>query len=351
MPNRCGTCARVKRPKKPRLRKPARLLPGDRIGPWRIESELGSGGMASVYAVTHTGFGKRAALKLAHPSTLDAQMSIEMFVREARIVNVIDHAHVPDVFATGTYDRRPYLVMERLHGKTLREYFGSSVVEIGKTHALDILFDICSVMAAAHAHGVVHRDIKLDNIFVVDTPAEAPLQIKVLDWGVAKLLGEADPMAGMVAGTLTYVAPEQLRDGGEITTAADVYSLGVLAYQLLFGQPPFFHTNDLELICMHLKAPPPRPANLWSEIPPGLEETLLAMLAKEPGQRPKLDAVLPAIDAARKQEHAHAPLRVSQTTLLGFVKGLVTRLRKSLATNDYEIIEVIDLPNDVKQAL
>src|SRR5262245_32918484 len=127
MRNRCGTGPRMKRAKKPRLRKPARLLPGDRVGPWRIDAELGSGGMASVYAVTHTGFGKRAALKLGHPSAVTEQLAIELFVREARVVHVIDHPSVPDVFATGTYDRRPYLVMERLHGKTLREYFASSV--------------------------------------------------------------------------------------------------------------------------------------------------------------------------------------------------------------------------------
>src|SRR5687767_611390 len=155
---------------KPRRRsKPATLAPGDRIGAWRVEGELGRGGMGSVYSVTHAGFGKRAALKLCHRNVLGAEFTFDTFLREARIVHLINDPGVPDVFATGTYDGRPYLAMERLHGVTLGEYLETR--EVSKRAALDILFEICRVMAAAHLQGVVHRDLKLDNIFVLDTPA------------------------------------------------------------------------------------------------------------------------------------------------------------------------------------
>ncbi len=286
----------VKRPEeKPRRRgKPPTLSPGDKIGAWRVEAELGRGGMGSVYAVTHCGFGKRAALKLCHRSVLGADFTIDTFLREARVVHLVDHPGVPDVFATGTYDCRPYLAMERLHGQTLGQLVDDRRLAYGE--ALDMLFEICRVLCAAHAAGVVHRDIKLDNVFITDAQ---PPQVKILDWGVARIVGEPDPLAGMIAGTLTYVAPEQIR-ADDVTPAGDIYSLGVLAYVLLFGRPPFRHERDLELIRMHLQQPPPQPSHLWPEIPSSLETLLVAMLAKEAEKRPSIDDVLAGIVAARR---------------------------------------------------
>ena len=265
------------------------LHPGLRAGAWKVDRELGKGGMASVYAVVHTRFGKRAALKLAHASILGPQFTPETFLREARIANLVDHPAVPDVFATGTYDRRPYLVMERLHGETLGARLDRGSLE--RTDGIEILLELCDVLGAAHAAHVVHRDLKLDNVFLLDPDRSGGLRLQLLDWGVAAILGEPDPLAGMVAGTLTYVAPEQVR-GEPLTPAADVYSLAVLAYQLLLGEPPFTSPEDLELIRKHLHDAPPAPSMLWPEIPADLELLLLGMLAKRPEDRPTLaDAV------------------------------------------------------------
>jgi eukaryotic-like serine/threonine-protein kinase len=290
---------------KPRRRtKPATLAPGDRIGAWRVEGALGRGGMGTVYAVTHNGFGKRAALKLCHKHVLGPEFTVDTFLREARVVHLVNHPGVCDVFATGTYDGRPYLALERLHGATLGDYLETT--QITKLAALDILADISRVLASAHAAGVVHRDLKLDNVFVLEGDAR---RIKVLDWGVAKILGEEDPLKGMIAGTLTYVAPEQIR-GEELTCAADVYALGVLAYQLFGGAPPFVDADDLGLIKKHLRAAPPPPRALWAEIPAELEALMLAMLAKDPARRPTIDGVLAAIAVARDA------LQPKQRTLL-----------------------------------
>lgn len=280
---------------KPRRRtKPATLGPGDRIGAWRVEGELGRGGMGSVYAVTHNGFGKRAALKLCHKNVLGPEFTVDTFLREARVVHLVNHPGVCDVFATGTYDGRPYLALERLHGATLGDYLETTTIT--KLEALDILADIARVLASAHAANVVHRDLKLDNVFVLE--GEVP-RIKVLDWGVAKILGEDDPLKGMIAGTLTYVAPEQIR-GEELTCAADIYALGVLAYQLFGGAPPFADPDDLALIKKHLRDAPPAPRSLWAEIPAPLEALMLAMLAKDPARRPTIDGVLAALAEARE---------------------------------------------------
>jgi serine/threonine-protein kinase len=280
---------------KPRRRtRPATLSEGNRVGPWRVERELGRGGMASVYAVAHTRFGKRAALKLAHRSVIGPDFTSATFLREARIVHLVDHPGVPDVFATGTYDSRPYLAMERLTGMTLGQLLDAGT--LSRTEAIGYLLELCEVLAAAHAAGVVHRDLKLDNVFVQATPGSGGRRVRLLDWGVARILGEDDPMRGMIAGTLSYVAPEQVR-GDEITPAADLYSLAVIAYHTLLGGPPFVGDHEIDLIRKHLHAIPPAPAMLWPEIPQELAGLLTAMLDKDAAHRPALDEIVRVLKA------------------------------------------------------
>jgi serine/threonine protein kinase len=269
-----GSDPAIKLPKEltTRARRKTRTKPdlhtGLKAGAWKIERELGKGGMASVYAVVHSRFGKRAALKVAHRSIIGPAFTSDTFLREARIVNLVNHPGVTDVFATGTYDGCPYLVMERLTGQTLGDRLEKGAMD--RAAAIELLLELCDVLGAAHKAGVVHRDLKLDNVFLLETPCSGGRTVKLLDWGVAAILGEPDPMTGMIAGTLTYVAPEQVR-GDDLTTAADVYSLAVLAYQMLFGQPPFAAPKDLDLIQKHLRATPPAPSSLWAEIPADLE--------------------------------------------------------------------------------
>ena len=271
------------------------LAPEMRIGVWRIECELGRGGMATVYAVVHTRFGKRAALKLAHRSILGPRFTPETFLREACTANLINHPGVAEVFATGTYDGRPYLAMERLSGQSLGARLDHPM---SRDEALEILIELCDVLAAAHAAGVTHRDLKLDNVFLLGARGADGRRTKLLDWGMARIANEDDPLRGMIAGTLTYVAPEQAR-GDDVTPAADIYALAVLTYQLLFGEPPFTSPNDLDLIQKHLRDAPPRPRTLWSAIPRALEATLVAMLAKQPEDRPALADIVRVLGEAR----------------------------------------------------
>jgi serine/threonine-protein kinase len=258
--------------------------------------------MATVYAVVHTRFGKRAALKLVHDGILGPQFTRETFLREARIANLVDHPGVTEVFATGSFAGRPYLAMERLRGRSL-----GALLEDGplpRDGAIDILLELCDVLAAAHAAGVVHGDLKVDNVFVVDPgpgqPGAGGRRTKLLDWGIARIAGEEDPLRGIIAGTLTYVAPEQIRCD-EITPAADVYALGVLGYRLLLGEPPFRADSDLDLIRKHLCGVPPQPRSKWPAIPGPLEAILLAMLSKQPAARPSLAEVVEVLRAVRRR--------------------------------------------------
>jgi serine/threonine protein kinase len=292
---------------------PDTLPPDTRIGPWRVERLLGRGGMAAVYAVVHTGFGKRAALKLAHSVVLDSPLSTDVFLREARTVHMIDHPGTTDVFATGIYHERPYLVMERLVGTTLGHRLYNHRVD--RDDALAILGELCAVLGAAHTAGIVHRDVKLDNVFLLDSPGR---QIKLLDWGLARHLGEDDPLREMVAGTLTYVAPEQLR-GEPITPATDVYSLGVIAYQLLCGIAPFAADDHHALIQAHLHQPPPPPTE---DLPAPMRDLLVRMLAKNPVDRPTLVEIKAGLGARKSRKFSWLGI--------GFAALLVAALAETL---------------------
>ena len=210
------------------------VLPRGAIaGPWRVEDELGRGGMGSVYAVVHEEIGKRAALKVMHRHLVTVN-SAERILLEARVVNQVRHPNIVDIFETGTLtDGRPFIVMERLDGISLAQRAANS--KLLPDQVIAILLHVCDALIAAHAKGVVHRDLKLDNVFLIDN-AELPDQpgVKLLDWGIAKVLSQDDvrhTIDGQLIGTPQYLSPEQAR-GGAVSAQTDVYSLGVMAYKL-----------------------------------------------------------------------------------------------------------------------
>lgn len=290
------------------------------VGDWRLGFELGRGGMSTVYAVSHREFGKRAALKLSHESTEGPSLGAKMFLREARIVQLIEHPAMPDVFATGTHEGRPYLVMERLHGETLAELVASG---LDRRRAFELLIELCEVLAVAHDAGVTHRDLKLDNVFVLDDQHAPSRKVKLLDWGFAHVAGEDDPFVGLVAGTLGYVAPEQIL-GTPITPASDLYSLGVLAYRMLLGQSPHEGTSQVDLV-RHIHATPTHPAMLWPDIPASLADLLIAMMAKEASCRPSLAEVRAGFAAciARRRRFTRDQVPLARTGKPGVVRRML----------------------------
>jgi len=228
-------------------------------------------------------------MKMAHRSLIGGPgMSVETFLREARIAKLVDHPAAVEVFESGEFQGRPYIVMEKLLGESLGRRVDKGP-PLRRTHAMQILLELIDVLRAAHAAGVVHRDLKLDNVFLCETQFADHRRVKLLDWGVAYIEGEPDPFRGLIAGTLTYVAPEQIR-GDEITPAADIYSLAVLAFHLLCRRPPFAGP-DLTLLHLHLRVEPPPPSFAWPEVPPKLENLLVRMMSKQPFERPSLDEV------------------------------------------------------------
>jgi serine/threonine-protein kinase len=277
------------------------LAPGAKAGPWVVERELGRGGMGAVYAVVHEDIGKRAALKVVHKRVLTPFNGDRMLL-EAKVVNQVGHPNIVDIFETGKLaNGRPYIVMERLDGQSLgaRADEGKLLPDL----VIKILLQVCDALIAAHAAGVVHRDLKLDNVFLVDNPEdpETP-KVKLLDWGIAKLIHHdvKHTIEGQLVGTPQYLSPEQAR-GQTVTPQTDVYSLGVMAYELFLERLPFEAETAAEVMAMHLRTPPPSPSDLWPDIPTRLQHLLLAMLAKQPDQRPTSLEVASRLEAVREE--------------------------------------------------
>ena len=290
---------------------PDALPAGAKAGPWVVERELGRGGMGAVYAVVHDEIGKRAALKVVHGRLLTPTFNPERMLLEAKVVNQVGHPNIVDIFETGKLDDgRPYIVMERLEGQALA--YRADEGKILPDLVIRILLQVCDALIAAHAAGVIHRDLKLDNVFLVDNPEEPNTpRVKLLDWGIAKVIHHEvhHTIEGQLVGTPQYLAPEQAR-GAAVSPQTDVYSLGVMAYELFLEQLPFEAETAAEIMAMHLRATPPPPSELWPDIPPALEALILAMLAKAPDQRPT------TLEVARRLEAIGAEMANRRLTII-----------------------------------
>ena len=255
-----------------------------------VGERLGRGGMGTVYAVVHEEIGKKAALKVMH-EFLSTGATAERIKLEARVVNMVGHPNIVDIFETGSLeDGRPYIVMERLDGVCLGPLAFES--RLMPDRVVELLIQCCDALIAAHKAGVIHRDLKLDNVFLVPAEEGGFERVKLLDWGIAKEISNdvRCTIDGQLVGTPQYLSPEQAR-GGELTPATDTYSLGVMAFELFLEQLPFEAETAAEIMTMHLRNAPPVPSELWPDIPPELECLLLAMLAKKPEDRPSLETV------------------------------------------------------------
>jgi serine/threonine-protein kinase len=294
------------------------LGPGSIVGEYRVVQKLGEGGMAAVYGAVHPVIGKRAAIKVMSPRLSGDAGSVSRFMLEARAVNCIGHPNIVDVFGFGRLpDGRSYFIMEWLRGETLYERMWRHHRPLQLPEIIHILDRICDALEAAHHEGIVHRDLKPANVFLCNVCGRG-LEVKLLDFGVAKLTHQErlphQTAVGCVVGTPEYVSPEQAR-GREIDGRSDLYSLGVIAYEMVLGRLPFLADNPADAIQMHLCAAPPRPRILWRHIPPPLEQLLLALLAKDAARRPSVLAVRATL-AALRATMTPAPGRAATTARL-----------------------------------
>lgn len=271
------------------------LPSGTVVGEYRIEGRLAAGGMGTVYAAVHPIIGKRAAIKVLRAEHSRDEALIKRFVDEARAVNHIGHEHIVDIFSFGALeDGRSYFVMEWLEGESLKGAIQRR--QIPFFEACNILDELCSALHAAHEKGIVHRDLKPDNVFL-EVRGDR-VSAKLLDFGIAKLAGgprgtkgsDSETSPETVMGTPDYIAPEQAM-GQPTTGSADVYSLGVMMFELFVGERPFSGNSSIEVIVKHVNEDPPDPRSLTPTIPPALSALLLRLLSKEPEARPTVAQV------------------------------------------------------------
>ncbi|HSZ81509.1 MAG TPA: serine/threonine-protein kinase [Polyangia bacterium] len=262
---------------------------GQTIGNYRLTARLGEGGMGVVYLAEHPVIGKKVALKAIHPELSRNAEVVSRFVTEAKSVNQIGHEHIVDIADFGTTPGGEfYFIMEYLQGEAMSDRLKREG-RLDATRAMVIGAQIADALDASHEHGIIHRDLKPENIFLLQRGGSKDF-VKVLDFGLAKLTQSEEKVthktrAGSVMGTPYYMAPEQCEGKTEIDHRADIYSLGVLLFEMLTGKVPFGGDGYGEIIVKHITMPPPSVRSLVPELSPELDLILFRALAKDREQR------------------------------------------------------------------
>ena len=291
------------------------------VGKYKILDQIGEGGMGIVYRAEHVVLGSPAAVKVLLPQfTKDAGV-VERFFTEAKAASAIKHVGITSVFDFGRLPNdQAFIAMELLRGENLSTFLGR-YGRLDPSVAAEIVKQLLAALNAAHVTGVVHRDLKPDNIFLTrDNAAPGGLRVKVLDFGIAKLIGDqvmskAKTKGGAILGTPAYMAPEQCKGGMEIDSRADLYAVGCILFELLTGRPPFVAEGGGETMAMHIYEVPPPLSQFVKSLPPELEALVAKMLTKAPDDRtPSAAWALAALE------------RVPLPTLDGIEIGLATRV-------------------------
>src|SRR5437763_15753265 len=269
-------------------------------GRYRLDAQIGAGGMSTVYRAFDTVLERPVAIKLMHREIAESSEQLERFRREARAVAQLNHPHIVGVIDAGEDERTPYIVFEYVEGETLKDRIRrSGRLEIPEAVAYAI--EIARALGAAHARGIVHRDVKPQNV-LVDEEGSA----KVTDFGIARMLGQEGLTAeGRVLGTTDYVSPEQAL-GHQVTGQSDIYSLGIVLFEMLTGDVPFHGENQVAVAMKHVRDELPDVQALRPEISSALAAVLERATATNLDQRyaddleliADLEEVL-AIEAAR----------------------------------------------------
>jgi serine/threonine protein kinase len=304
------------------------LRPGIEIAGYVIDEKIGQGGMGAVYGAHHPRIGKRVAIKVLSRSYCNDASAVERFEQEARVVNEVRHPNIVDVFQFGELpDKRSFFVMECLTGESLSARIDKA--PLSTLEAIEILDAVCDALEAAHEHGVVHRDLKSDNVFLAMHRNKRT--VKLLDFGIAKL-GKNDLTAtgktasGVIVGTPAYMSPEQAR-GQPVSPRTDVYQLGVLTYKMLTGKLPFIADNPMDLIIHQLQTPAPSPKKLAPKTPDVLARLIVQMMQKSAEARPTVAEIRRVFADVRdgKVEVDEPPPRTRRmpTVLLGLALFLI----------------------------
>ncbi len=267
------------------------LIIGENFGHYKVNSAIGAGGMGEIYRARDTRLKRDVAIKILPEKFLKDEAAVERFMREARAASALNHPNILTIYDIGEYEKIRFIATEYVEGETIRERLKSKNLTVKET--LDIAIQISNALDAAHHAGIVHRDIKPENIML-----RADGYVKILDFGIAKLL-EREPLdadadaatialsattPGMIIGTASYLSPEQAR-GLKIDTRSDIFSLGVVIYEMLTGKPPFTGASVADIIAAVLKTEAAPLSRSLKKVPSELEWIISKSLKKERDER------------------------------------------------------------------
>src|SRR5687768_13264916 len=285
---------------------------------FRITKEIGRGGMAAVYEAEHVDIGKRVAVKILAAELITSKVVRERFLREARAAAAIRSPYICDVYDSGVYEERPFLVMELLEGESLYDRL-TRVRRLDPDTTLTIMTHSARGLSQAHDANVMHRDLKPENIFITTTP-EGHMLGKILDFGLAKFYEPTDGTAenvrltreGALFGTPAYMSPEQAKGQGGVDHRADLWALGCIVYECLTGQTVWNVDQGVAMILAQIAgAPIPRPSRLRPDLPKTFDPWFLKALDRDPNRRFQTakefaDSLADALRPLPEVERAHS---------------------------------------------
>src|SRR4051794_11775472 len=272
-------------------------------GRYRVESRLGSGGMADVYCAHDQQLGRKIALKVLHRRFAADEEFVERFRREASAAAGLQHPNVVQVFDRGSWDGTYYIAMEFLEGRSLKQIIRDGG-PLQPTLAVDIAIQILRAARFAHKRGIVHRDMKPHNVIV-----DGEGRVKVTDFGIARAGASDMTETGAIMGTAAYLSPEQAQ-GHAVGASSDLYSIGIVLYEMLTGRVPFDGKSAVTIALKQVSEAPVPPRALNPAISPELEDVMLKALQKAPARRfQDADAFIAALESVRDLPARDAPQR------------------------------------------
>ena len=270
---------------------------GEMVGPYRIIGQLGQGGMATVFKAYHAALDRYVAIKFLHPAFLEDPSFLTRFQREARLVAKLEHPNIVPIYDYTEHEGRPYLVMKFIEGETLKATLSRG--PISKEEVARVVDSVGTALAYAHKRGILHRDIKPSNVLMATDG-----QIYLSDFGLARIAqsGESTLTSDMILGTPQYISPEQALGKKDLDEGTDIYSFGVMLYELSVGKVPFSADTPFSVIHDHIFSPLPMPRHVNPNVSEAVERVLLKALAKDRRDRYKdVHAMVDAFQIAWKE--------------------------------------------------
>ena len=256
------------------------FVTGANVGPYRIVNKLGQGGMATVYKAYHAALDRNVALKVLHPVFKEDPHFLERFHREAKLVALLEHPNIVPIYDFSEHEGQPYLVMKFIPGQTLKARLLEGPLPIDQSNK--IIEAVGNGLAYAHGKGILHRDVKPSNILIGRDG-----RIYLADFGLARIaeLGASTLSGDMLMGTPHYISPEQARGDGDLDERTDIYSLGIVLYEIVVGRVPFSADTPFSIIHDHIYTPLPIPSEVNPAVPDEIQNILLKALAKDRDDR------------------------------------------------------------------